>query len=375
MLPKLEQTHLNLPQTFYVRFKPISRSGMRAMMTPDGDDSKACRYKAAIDSWARWPLSRSEPLPARTITNEPLVGFRLTGEGSHTNNGSVEWIVEDPRGFTVAVTTLNASQLTQSCSIVQGEILEECVWAAFASHNILIPTSGVQYQNAVRNTGRMNKRVSLRKLKVGNHVVTVDGLSGVYLGTYYPITKASQTHTAEVCRTKRAVLAVFEDGSHIPKSLQLIAALKVSEITKSEEKTKAGALEELNSYIAKQGLDCLCFPAVVGFTGAGNLQSQSVPCLDPIEYDDIAALRDDCIIVVKLQDGTFGMCHSFQIKTTYTNDVLVRSYLEAPIIESRAPSHSYSALRILKADLRCLDCFRISNHITTLEGFEIDLFY
>jgi hypothetical protein len=230
--------------------------------------------------------------------------------------------------------------------VVKGEILEECIWSTFAGYTLLIPTCGSQYQNALRNTGRMNKRVSLRRVRPGNHIVTVDGVAGIYLGTYYPISKGWMSHMADVNPTKRAVIAEFEDN--VVKTLHLVSALKVSEVTNTAEKPKDVALAELNTYIKSDTIEGLLFPSVVGFTASKELRSQNDAHLKPVTYDD-AASGEDCILVVECDDGTFGLCHSFQLNSP-APDVLIRSYIEAPIGRKMLSGYNHKASRMLKAD-------------------------
>jgi hypothetical protein len=218
----------------------------------------------------------------------------------------------------------------------------------------------------------MSKRVSLRKLKTGNELITLNGISGVYLGSYYPIMKGWYQRNVEILRTKRAIVGQLNVDGKSYESVQLISSLKVSEITNTRERSKADCLADLNSYLKHGDVDGYRFPSVVGFTQETSLREEAGAALKPLTYSEAAASRADYTIVIAYDDGTYGLWHSYQMHTGGT-DILVRNYDTLPV--AAQPSAAYTAIRLPKTDLQMLKLFRIVNHITTAEGCEIDVVY
>ena len=366
-----EQNSLTIPAKFYAGFYSSQGGMMSARIVPDGTDSLAIRRKLRVDDWIKW-TSRGRPpseySPTAIFDNVPTVGFRLCCDsGNHKDDASVQWQVQDPRGFKVTITALNAIQLLRTCNFLNGEILEECVWTRFSSYNLLVSTSSQQYKNAARNTDRMSKRVSLRQLKTGNHITTVNGISGVFLGTYYPINKMWRSGNIEIGTTKRAVIAQLNaDGSSI-EDLRLIAALKVSEITNDSSAPEIDCLVRLNDYISNNGtIDGLNYP-IIGFTGSNSLNSQTGVRLEPIQYNELNDLEGD--LICQLDEKTYCICHIYDIRSQRP-DILLHDF-DVQTLSIPRQGNAFAKTKVSRSDLQKFNLFRMSNYLVTAEGINI----
>lgn len=189
---------IKFPANHYVGFqaRPKTDEVPLGFMTPDGEDAAAKKRKTTVDNWASGSGYYSaneakETLPAQTFENKPLTGFRLGRNVRHNfgwGQGNVKWRIEDPRGFELEITSPNLAQLLGFCTIEQGEIQEQCIWARLGAENILVPVNSEVYTNTVRNTERMAKKASLRDLKIGDSAVLQNGEEGTYYGTFYVAT-------------------------------------------------------------------------------------------------------------------------------------------------------------------------------------------
>jgi len=118
--------------------------------------------------------------------NIPLPGFTLY-KADRKNFGSLDqtWLVIDPRGFLVRISTDNLEKILHVTGITEGLIQERCVWAREDSQTkmTLVPTSSQSYIDAIKNTELIEGKVSIKDVEIGDTVIMQNGLQGIYRGT------------------------------------------------------------------------------------------------------------------------------------------------------------------------------------------------
>lgn len=120
----------------------------------------------------------------KLIPNVPLPGFTLYKPDRKNYGSVVTWLIIDPRGFLVRITSENLASILAVTGITEGLIQEECVWARNnnSSDMILVPTSSPKYHTAVSNTVLIDAKVDIKDVNIGDSVNLQNGISGIYRG-------------------------------------------------------------------------------------------------------------------------------------------------------------------------------------------------
>lgn len=184
---------ITIPKVHYVGFQKRDVDGLPlGFMTPDGTDKAAEKRKATVDKWAAGYShygNKQATLPAQTLENKPMVGFKLgilrAGGGRGWDSRNEAWRIQDPRGFELEITSGNLEQVMSLCTLEKGEILEECIWCRHGTSNVLVPTEHPLYKAATSNTERMGKTASVKDVKPGDRIVFKNGQQFRYLGRVF----------------------------------------------------------------------------------------------------------------------------------------------------------------------------------------------
>lgn len=174
---------INIPEKHFIGITPGNSS--RSYITHDGDDKLADQRKKKIEA-------RVGKDNCTTVNNTPLIGFTINKNhrvGSYFSNSFSAWIVNDPRGFEMEISSTNLEYIMKYCTIENLEIQEKCVWGRNKSSHVLIPVTSPIYKDAVINSERMKKSVNLDDLEFGDYFITNNGKIGLYLGTVYHCNK------------------------------------------------------------------------------------------------------------------------------------------------------------------------------------------
>jgi hypothetical protein len=151
--------------------------GPRALYrTADGGTTtnyyQADVVKEMIDGWER-PVSAGQTEPERGVSavydNVPMRGFKVGQDATRWTTDNKVFRLHDPRGFTVEIPTGNLSTLIQSCTIINGEIMDECVWGRDGCH-ILLPINAPEYTKVVKEITAVEEALKLKDLKPGDWV-------------------------------------------------------------------------------------------------------------------------------------------------------------------------------------------------------------
>ena len=101
--------------------------------------------------------------------NVPMKGFKVGQDATRWTTDNKVFRLHDPRGFTVEIPTGNLSTLIQSCTIINGEIMDECVWGREGCH-ILLPINAPEYKEVVKEIEKVDEALKLKDLKPGDWV-------------------------------------------------------------------------------------------------------------------------------------------------------------------------------------------------------------
>ncbi len=177
--------NIKIPEKHYVTFQGRQKNVPIAFLTPFGTDSGAKKRMATADNWAKgWGRSQEEIDP-KTVDNVLMSGFKVAHSVSRYSTSNVLWRILDPRGFELDIRSANMSDVIGITPIEQGEIQERCIWTRQGANNVLLTESDPVYLQAIENSERIEKKVSLRDIKIGNTVVLLNGKVGQYMGCFH----------------------------------------------------------------------------------------------------------------------------------------------------------------------------------------------
>lgn len=162
-------------------------------LTPFGTDKAFEKRKDTVDRWAgesyTWTNGKHKkapPIPAQVLDNVLLEGFEISKEVRRHGwgSGNVVWRILDPRGFELEIPSSNFARIVDCTTIVNGVISGKCIWGRDKAQNLLLPEVSEPYQQAIENTDRLTKKVSIKDVKPGYHVTLKNGHKGIYLGVF-----------------------------------------------------------------------------------------------------------------------------------------------------------------------------------------------
>jgi hypothetical protein len=244
----------------------------------------------------------------RIVKNEPATGFeiaRSVRRSGWKGAGNVLWRIQDPRGFEVEIISENFASIIDCTTVINGVIQEACVWGREGSVNVLLPTNSEPYKDATRQTNLVNNKVSLRDVKIGDHVTLIDKGSksghrdGVYMGRMFAVTYAgisipevsSSYTTPKVNLTSKVIdLHVFYDPTdNRPYGVKkpVVGAIVATAVNTSTHEENIQAINDQFS----QGKGVTGFPSetVLAIAKAADLE-------------DITVELEDAVIEMNLND-------------------------------------------------------------------------
>jgi len=164
--------------------------------------------------------------------NIPLPGFTLH-KTDRKNWGSVDqtWLVIDPRGFLVRISSQNLERILHVTGITEGLIQEKCVWARENTETkmTLVPVSSSSYLEAVRNTELIEGKVSMKDVQIGDTVLLQNKLQGVYLGIislYGPMLDSYKNELKPQVFMRRQIIEVTSGKYHYQTDLKILKVIE-----------------------------------------------------------------------------------------------------------------------------------------------------
>lgn len=279
-----------------VQYRDDARSedGLLGFASPYTKDSAFEKRKSTQDSWAYGygatvviedddnillTLSANSKIDAtsafiggwhpRIIRNEPVEGFEIAKSVRRygwSGSGNVVWRITDPRGFDLEISSDNFASIISCVDMERGRIKGKCVWGREGAKNILLPEASEPYQEAITRTKKVNSKVSLKDVKVGNTVDILtskvkDGESvSVYYGKMYFL--SSDENEVDDPRSHRSnkyaggvhSLSTKITESYVFKSVKtgkffLIASPKVTIIVATGTMTAAQVEADVNDFL------------------------------------------------------------------------------------------------------------------------------
>lgn len=109
----------------------------------------------------------------RIIKNESIEGFEIAKSVRRygwNGSGNVKWRITDPRGFDLEISSENFASVIDCVDMEKGLIKGKCTWGRDGSQNILLPESSIPYQEAITRTVKLNSKVSLKDVQLGDVV-------------------------------------------------------------------------------------------------------------------------------------------------------------------------------------------------------------
>lgn len=196
----MHESKIKFPDKHYVGYQKRTNDILLGFMTPYGTDSSAKKRMETVDSWSKSNLSRYDyesktyieldHIPTQVLDNTPHSGFYVGHSVNHSsswNSCRDKWRIEDPRGFELEITSGNLEEILRNCTIINGKIQEECIWARLGANNILVPTNTKLYEDATRNTAIAKKSSSIKDAKPGDLVVLQSGAEGIFMGYFFHV--------------------------------------------------------------------------------------------------------------------------------------------------------------------------------------------
>src|ERR1035437_1127776 len=170
---------LNIAKTLYAGWDPSSATKYElpeAEIIPLGESKNEMKKLDTITK--RYPTLYEHD-------NIPLPGFTLY-KSDRKNWGSIDqtWLVIDPRGFLVRISSKNLDNILHVTGITEGLIQQKCVWARENTETkmALVPVTSGAYYDAALNTKLIEDKVDMKDVQIGDTVLLQNKLTGIYRG-------------------------------------------------------------------------------------------------------------------------------------------------------------------------------------------------
>ena len=166
------------------------------------------------------------------LDNVPLPGFTLY-ESNRKDWGSTDttWLVIDPRGFLIRISSNNLSELLKDTGTTEGLIQERCIWVRDDHRSVmkLVPISSSWYIEATYNSDLMENRIDVASVNIGDTVLLQNKLEGIYMGIftlYGSLRKIGRDKFVPNVSARRQVLQVDKDKYHLKTDIKILKVIK-----------------------------------------------------------------------------------------------------------------------------------------------------
>ena len=265
------------------------------------------------------------------VDNEPMEGFEIAKSvrrsGGWSGGGNVVWRLADPRGFELEISSGNFANIVNCTTIVNGVIQGKCVWGREGKDNILLPESSEPYIEAATLQSKIDDKISLRDVKIGDTVELLNGNQSTmeYLGLLYYVETERYRYYSR--NDSEVATPLFEPkaSKHFFKktdgSFYAFSSPKIAQIVSRSDtvRTKTDSVALINDALKDQNrrVDNV---GIVQFVSATKIDADKVGVsLEPIEFTPVAdetgivvfpKLNGDTIpIVTKIGDNTW-ICYN-----------------------------------------------------------------
>lgn len=298
-----------IPEKLYVGVNRSASSALpHAAVTAWGTDNSAKGRMATVDAWAK---------NAIPIENTVQQGFAILG-----SSGRDEWLIGDPRGFSVSVKADHMFKTLKHSTVLNNHIVDACVWGRSGGHNILLNTQTELYEKSLVVTRIANSKAPWKDVKIGNRVTLVNGLQGVYLGKYHRLGVDVSTYDLTTTPTNRLntdankyfLILKDEKVRHyrkgVTQELNWMSAPKLAVIDSHDEIAVSDAEAQVNQLLA----DPTCVTVFNSWSNTPFLAVNEMICMDNVTlslepHDAITfedAIASQTKTWVKLITGEWG---------------------------------------------------------------------
>lgn len=197
---------------------------------------------------------KSRFVTVEEFDNVPLPGFTLHAKKLGRGGNDTEWVIIDPRGVLVTISSSNLTSILKVTGITEGLIQEKCVWARedSATTMILLPISSATYAEAVENTEMIADRVAMTDVQIGDTVLLQNKLQGTYCGSlslYSKMDSGSGTLKDTLTAGKllrRQVIEIAPNQYHYKADAKILQVIKRTDapMTKQESAAMISAANE-----------------------------------------------------------------------------------------------------------------------------------
>lgn len=139
-------------------------------------------------SWEGW---RDKTIEPAEIDNEPSEGFcinkdikRYNGEWWSSTRTMVRVFDERAGGIEFEITTENLIAVLMHTDCLRRGLVGKFVYAWSGKELVLLPTNSVEYQDAVKFTENLGKKVSAKNLEPGGIYLNRKGKEEIYIGRF-----------------------------------------------------------------------------------------------------------------------------------------------------------------------------------------------
>ena len=173
-------------------------------------------------SWQSW---RDKKIDPQDFDNVPTEGFTLNKDIKRYHGG---WFssnrtmirIHDPRGFEFEVTTENLIGILMHTDCLRRGLIGQFVYAWVGPELVLLPTNSEEYQNAVKYTTNLSKKVKSKELTPGVSYKTKREGDVIYIGKfnwYGYISKKRYGNAVGTRQEEKALVFTYDDGETFVK--------------------------------------------------------------------------------------------------------------------------------------------------------------
>lgn len=164
------------------------------------------------------------------MTNTPYSNFKILEFYSY---GSTELVyIQDQRGIKIGVDQSFFQDILNELTIVNGTIINDCVWGTLNSKSILIPVNSEIYKICKENLERKTSRISLKEIEFGDLCLMEDGTELIYLGYWAEYEKSSWSNSTKCRKLSSKKKHIFKRTDEYSKYLMTVSSPIVTKILK-----------------------------------------------------------------------------------------------------------------------------------------------
>lgn len=210
------------------------------------DDKGKLRKETSWNSW------RDKDIPIEDYDNVPTDGFtinkdikRYSGGWFSSNRTMVR--IHDPRGFEFEVTTENLIGILMHTDCLRRGLIGQFIYAWVGTELVLLPTNSEEYQNAIKFTTGLSKKVKSKELIPGVSYKTKREGDVIYLGklNWYKYPRVDGHYSNHVGLRQEKKVMVFAKNDEYSKDVQFFSKNSVEFLSEANSDQPVSNFAEL----------------------------------------------------------------------------------------------------------------------------------